>query len=71
LPRRTARDDRRHGQAGGARAGRAETRRQPTVSTALVSDLPGMLAQRRTIHVEQGEPMTGAGILRGCPETNV
>jgi hypothetical protein len=33
------------------------------VSTALVSDLPGMLAQRRTIHVEQGEPMTEDGIL--------
>ena len=48
---------------GGARAGRAETRRQPTVSTALVSDLPGMLAQRRTIHVERGEPMTEEGML--------
>ena len=45
---------------GGARAG-GETRRQPTVSTALVSDLPGMLAQRRTIHVERGEPMTEEG----------
>jgi hypothetical protein len=38
---------------GGARAGRAATRRQPTGSPALVSDLPGMLAQRRTIQMER------------------
>ena len=50
---------------GGGRqgAGRAETRRQPTVSTALVSALPGMLAQRRTVHVERGKPMTEEGML--------